>query len=271
MKKHLSVAMVAVRSILAPLVGVLLALAAAEGAMLLLSLRIFGGQRLELVLGAAGAAFWYRAALLVLALLLRFRNQGLENTIDHLRISEWTATLWWGLCFTAAYVILWAVQVGLLLGGSAYVLSQTPELAASPQAVFLASWRYGFFHALLPLDQWTGYLRQIAVCLSAGMSCASWAFWQRRDQSGEQRAIDLALWWRKLRIDGVGWLNLGLALVLLDYKSLGGGSFSMLNQKWGPLSESSVADLLVTFGLLLLTLLSVLSVRREVKNHEARL
>lgn len=267
MKKHLSVAMVAARSIVGPLIGVLLALAAAEGAMLLLSLRVFGGQRLELVLGGAGAAFWYRVAFLALALLFRFRNQGLENAVDHLRISDWTATLWWGLCFTAAYVVLWAVQVGVLLGSSAYALSQMPELAASPQAVFLASWRYGFFHALLPLDQWTGYLRQIAVCLSAGMSCASWAFWQRRDL----KATDLRSWGKRFRVDGVGWLNLGLALVLLDYKSLGGGSFSMLNQKWGPLSEASVADLLVTFGLLLLTLLSVLSVRREVKNHEARL
>ena len=69
----------------------------------------------------------------------------------------------------------------------------------------------------------------------------------------------------------MGWLNLGLTLVLLDYKSLAGFSLATFNQKWGPLSESSVADILVTFGLLLLTLLSVLGVRREVKNHEARL
>ena len=204
MKKHLSVAMVAARSIVGPLVGVLLALAAVEGAMLLLSLRVFGGQRLELVLGGAGAAFWYRVAFLALALLFRFRSQGLENAMAHLRISDWTATLWWGLCFTAAYVVLWAVQVGVLLGSSAYALSQMPELATSPQAVFLASWRYGFFHAMLPLDQWTGYPRQIAVCLSAGMSCASWAFWQRRHQDSEQKAADLRFWGKQFRVDGLG-------------------------------------------------------------------
>lgn len=267
MKKHLSVAMVAARSIVGPLVGVLLALAVAEGAMLLLSLRIFEGQRLELVMGGTCAPILFRVAFLALALLFRFRNQGLENAVDHLRISEWTATLWWGLCCTAAYVVLWAVQVGILLGGGAYILSQTPELAANPQAVFLASWRYGFFHALLPLDQWTGYLRQIAVCLSAGMGCASWAFWQRRDL----KATDLRSWGKRLRVDGVGWLNLGLALVLLDCKSLGGSSIATLNQKWGPISESSVMDILVTFGLLFFTAVSVLSMRREVKNHEARL
>lgn len=271
MKKHLSVAMVAARSIVGPLVGVLLALAVAEGAMLLLSLRVFGGQRLELVLGGAGAAFWYRVAFLALALLFRFRSQGLENAVDHLRISDWTATLWWGLCFTAAYVVLWAVQVGVLLGSSTYALSQMPELATSPQAVFLASWRYGFFHAMLPLDQWTGYPRQIAVCLSAGMSCASWAFWQRRHQDSEQKAADLRFWGKQFRVDGLGWLNLGLALILLSYKSLNGLSIDSLTQKWGPLSEASVTDLLVTFMLLLFTAFSVLGVRREVKNHEARL
>ena len=66
-------------------------------------------------------------------------------------------------------------------------------------------------------------------------------------------------------------LNLGLALILLSYKSLNGLSIDSLTQKWGPLSEASVTDLLVTFMLLLFTAFSVLGVRREVKNHEARL
>lgn len=184
MRRYTSVLMLGARGVVMPLIAVLLLMSAAEAGLVFWELS--GGWILERFWSDSYVVWAYRAALVLLAAACCVHVSGLGGsrvyyTMHRLRISEWTATVLLGLCYTAAFVVLWAVQAGILTAVTAYCAARA---GAGAQAVFLISWNDNFFHAMLPLGQWTGYVRQLLLALGMGMSCAVWSFWRRRNSFG---------------------------------------------------------------------------------------
>lgn len=199
MRKHLSVWMTAARGIAGPLALILLVMAAAEGVLLWSAYPDYEATSLYFLLSDCPLVWPFRAALVLLAAACCLHGSGLGssavgNTLGRLRVSELTAFLLWGLCYAMAFVILWAVQAGILLGAGWYFTAHAAPSAASAQTVLLASWQVPFFHAVLPLDQWTGYVRMACLSLGLGTGCAAWSFWRRRTANGYAAPFLVILW-----------------------------------------------------------------------------
>lgn len=199
MRKHLSVWMAAARGIAGPLALLVLVMAAAEGILLWRAYPEFAASGLTFLLENAPLIWVYRGALVLLAVACCLHGSGLGGsavgaTLGRLRVSELTVVLWWSLCYTMAFVILWAVQAGILLGTGAYYIAQAAPSMVSPQTMLLTAWQFPLLHALLPLDQWSGYVRMGALCLGAGTSCAAWSFWRRRAANGYAAPFLVILW-----------------------------------------------------------------------------
>ena len=184
MRRYTSVLMLGARGVVVPLLAILLLMGAAEAGLVFWELS--RGWILERFWSESHVVWAYRAALVLLAAACCVHVSDLGGsrvyyTMHRLRISEWTATVLLGLCYGAAFVVLWVVQAGILTAVTAYNASCA---GAGSQAVFLISWCDDFFHAMLPLGQWTGYVRQLLLSLGVGMSCAVWSFWRRRSSFG---------------------------------------------------------------------------------------
>ena len=184
MRRYTSVLMLGARGVVLPMIAILLLMGAAEAGLVFWELT--SGWSLEWFWQESHVVWAYRAALVLLAVTCCIHVSGLGGsrvyyTMHRLRLSEWTVTVLLGLCYAAAFVVLWAVQVGILTAVTAY---NAARAGAVPQAMFLLSWNDDFFHAMLPLGQWTGYVRQMLLALGMGMSCAVWSFWRRRNSFG---------------------------------------------------------------------------------------
>ena len=218
MRKHLSVWMTAARGIAGPLALILLVMAAAEGVLLWSAYPDYEATSLYFLLSDCPLVRPFRAALVLLAAACCLHGSGLGgsavgNTLGRLRVSELTAFLLWGLCYAMAFVILWAVQAGILLGAGWYFTAHAAPSAASAQTVLLASWQVPFFHAVLPLDQWTGYVRMACLSLGLGTGCAAWSFWRRRTANGYAAPFLVILWVVTITFDPTD-LSMDLFLIL---------------------------------------------------------
>lgn len=218
MRKHLSVWMTAARGIAGPLALILLVMAAAEGVLLWSAYPDYEATSLYFLLSDCPLVWPFRAALVLLAAACCLHGSGLGgsavgNTLGRLRVSELTTFLLWGLCYAMAFVILWAVQAGILLGAGWYFTAHAAPSAASPQTVLIASWQVPFFHAVLPLDQWTGYVRMACLSLGLGTGCAAWSFWRRRTANGYAAPFLVILWVVTITFDPTD-LSMDLFLIL---------------------------------------------------------
>lgn len=218
MNKHGSVWMAAARGIAGPLALILLVMAAAEDILLWMSYQEYHLTGLTSLLEECPVAWVYRAALVLLAAACCLHGSGLGGsavgaTLGRLRISELTVVLWWGLCYAMAFVILWAAQAGILLGAGWYFTAHAAPSAVSAQTVLLASWQVPLFHAVLPLDQWTGYVRMAVLSLGLGISCADWSFWRRREGNGYAAPFLAILWVVTITFDPTN-LSMDIFLIL---------------------------------------------------------
>lgn len=225
MKKHLSVWMAAARGIAVPLALILLALAAAEGLLLWRACQGAETSGFQMLLESCPLIWIFRAALVLLAAACCLHGSGLggsalTNTLGRLRISELQVVLWWGLCYAMAFVILWAVQAGVLLGAGAYYTAHAAPSAVSAQTVLLVSWQVPLFHAVLPMDQWTGYVRMACLSLGLGMGCAAWSFWRRREGNGYAAPFLAIVWVVSLTFAPLS-LSVDLLLILTALATAG--------------------------------------------------
>ena len=140
MRRYTSILMLGARGVVMPLIAVLLLMGAAETGLVFRG--ISGGWNPEWFWSESRVVWAYRAALVLLAAACCVHVSGLGGsqvyyTMHRLRLSEWTVTVLLGLCYAAAFVVLWAVQAGILTAVTAYTAAGA---GAVPQAVFLISW-----------------------------------------------------------------------------------------------------------------------------------
>ena len=118
-----------------------------------------------------GSGMWW---MLMLAIFVGFRTAASKGsktvyTMNRLGLSELQITLVFGLVFTGFFLLYWAFQLAVAYG--AFVWYSRFTLVSS-NTFMLACWRSEWLHTLLPLNEWWGWLRNLAICTSFGFFAA---------------------------------------------------------------------------------------------------
>ena len=90
-------------------------------------------------------------------------------TMNRLGLSENQVSLVFGAVFSGYFLLYLALQIALCYGLFIWYSRFT---LVSSNAFMLAAWRSEWLHSLLPLGEWWGYLRNLAICGSFGFSAA---------------------------------------------------------------------------------------------------
>lgn len=180
MRRYWSVILLGARGVVGKLLLLLLALTAAEAALV----AVFAGYTVILphILNFSHLSLAFRAALAALAAICCLWGSDIRGgrcayTLGRLQVDEMTVVVLWGLCYTLAFLVLMGFQLLLILAVGQHVSS-------TPQTLFLTSHQNELFHALLPMEDWGIYIRNGALALSLGMGCSVWSFWNRRSGAG---------------------------------------------------------------------------------------
>lgn len=118
-----------------------------------------------------GSGMWWMLLLMVFVVFQAASSKGSKTvyTMNRLGLSEMQMALVFGGVFTGYFLLYWAFQLAVAYG--AFVWYSRFTLVSS-NAWMLACWRSEWLHTLLPLAEWWGYLRNIAICGSFGFFAA---------------------------------------------------------------------------------------------------
>lgn len=187
MRRFVSICTVAARQIVWKLLAIVLLLAGCEWAMFWSAVT---SDSFYLMLQRAQIPLLYwlgLAALTIVVVRQGVDRQGkLTYTLSRLPDSEAKITTIWMAVYVAAYVILWAAQVGLVLLFWRRFLMLNPQITAPKLALLVETYgghNGGWLHSLLPMDDWLRWLSMILWYLSLGSAAAQHGFLQRRDRN----------------------------------------------------------------------------------------
>ena len=138
-----------------------------------------GGVPLQVTFGfenllrsaAQGAGKWWAVMLLAFLIATASGSKGSKTvyTMSRLGLSENQMTLVFGAVFTGYFLLYWALQLAVCYGFFVWYSRYT---LVSSNSFMLAAWRSEWLHILLPLNEWWGYLRNLAICGSFGFTAA---------------------------------------------------------------------------------------------------
>ncbi len=183
MRKHISVFMLVVRSCVYKLLLVMLAMAAAETAMLAMMQLGKHMAFFELIDSSRIYIIFATATVLCTCIQLLVCVPGKAQpryTLARLSVSEKTVMIWHWLCGAICYLMLWAWQLILI-----YAFARWHEATAdghwiSHQSIYLAAFRSTFIHSILPLEDVSRIARNIVMATCMGGICAAAAYKLRR-------------------------------------------------------------------------------------------
>ena len=122
------------------------------------------------------------------------KNKHTAYTLRRLSLPEGTLTAIWSLVFAGYFLMYWVFQIGMCLGMNARFTARYAEWFGIPMEgsnrLFLAAYRSGWFHFLLPLSEPWGYARNIAIVLGFGSAAAVSA---RSARNGRSAPLCMAL------------------------------------------------------------------------------
>lgn len=201
MSQYGSVFLVAVRSTIYKIAGVILLMAAAEGILFWVQLQRAGANKvllLEELFQGSGIPLVCGGAFLVVCGILslvgyEFSGSRSRYTIQRLSIREEAVVLLWGINSMLALCIFWAAQLAVVLLLSKLYIDDMEPIFSNSQTLFLAFHRSSFLHSLLPLEETSRLLRNVALIFSLGITAACFAQKQRRGQRGVAVALLAAL------------------------------------------------------------------------------
>lgn len=148
-------------------------------------------------------------------------------TMNRLGLSENRMTLVFGGVFTGYFLLYWVLQLAVAYG---FFVWYSRFTLVSSNSFMLACWRSEWLHTLLPLNEWWGYLRNIAICASFGFSAAFGSQLSRRGKFPWMSLVPpvLCLFLLTGRI-GDFWLDMVLTVVLIGFTI---GYFFTLKGGW---------------------------------------
>jgi hypothetical protein len=132
-------------------------------------------------------------------------------TMNRLGLSENQMTLVFGLVFSGYFLLYWAFQIALCYG---FFVWYSRFALVGSNTWMLACWRSEWLHTLLPLGEWWGYLRNLAICASFGFTAAVGSQRLRRGKSPFAMVVPPALCVFLLD-GGIGNMAMDLTLAVL--------------------------------------------------------
>lgn len=173
MKKHLSVISLFARATLWKLAAIYAAGAAIQCALFYICLISGAADSLEAILVRARTALVggavFMAQMLILCSFGCDSGAKTSYTLKRLRVSEWSFYFMQALYNMCCCFILWCVQLAVT---RLLCVAYMHLASAGEQEVFLACYRSDYLHSLLPLDERSRYLRNVALIVCLGHTTA---------------------------------------------------------------------------------------------------
>ncbi|GAU78364.1 hypothetical protein [Fusibacter sp. 3D3] len=198
MKKYLSVLMIASRSTLYKVIGLLFLMTAAE---ILAFVKLSNSENLytlETFITESHIPLISGIGFLALCFILSmvgFETSGskIRYSIKRLPVHEKTIVSLWSLYHMGCFLIFWALQLLILLFLCYQYTRITDPLYWHNQTLFLAFYQNPFLHSLLPLEEGSRWVRNGAMIFALGITSASFSLNQRRDKKGISIVVLAAL------------------------------------------------------------------------------
>lgn len=188
MKKYLSVFGLFAQSSIYKILGIILLMILAETDLFayayIPAMSSEGIGRFEHYIDRSHIELCLAAAFIVITIVLCLQGTEFSSkvgyTLRRLSVSEKAVFFCQAIFNTISYLILWAVQVGILYAFSLWYTTKTPTEFVNNQSIFLSSYRSEFFHTILPLSEVMLWIRNILLFISLGFASAEFPYIQRR-------------------------------------------------------------------------------------------
>ncbi len=188
MKKYLSVFGLFAQSSIYKILGIILLMILAETGLFayayIPAMSSEGIGRFEHYIDRSHIELCLAAAFIVITIVLCLQGTEFSSkvgyTLRRLSVSEKAVFFCQAIFNTISYLILWAVQVGILYAFSLWYTTKTPTEFVNNQSIFLSSYRSEFFHTILPLSEVMLWIRNILLFISLGFASAEFPYIQRR-------------------------------------------------------------------------------------------
>ena len=188
MKKYLSVFGLFAQSSIYKILGIISLMILAETGLFayayIPAMSSEGIGRFEHYIDRSHIELCLAAAFIVITIVLCLQGTEFSSkvgyTLRRLSVSEKAVFFCQAIFNTISYLILWAVQVGILYAFSLWYTTKTPTEFVNNQSIFLSSYRSEFFHTILPLSEVMLWIRNILLFISLGFASAEFPYIQRR-------------------------------------------------------------------------------------------
>ena len=107
----------------------------------------------------------------------QFSGVKTDYTLRRLPVAEERVVCLWALAYLGFFVLFWAVELGVVLFQWRVV---TRQLTYRPAPLAAESYLNGFFHGLLPLEDWPRHIRNLLWLSALSLALAVFSRWQRR-------------------------------------------------------------------------------------------
>lgn len=134
---------------------------------------------LETALSQAGTVWIFRIGFVLVGLAAALPgwergDSRWRYTTRRLGLSPGAVTVCHALTAAACFMIYWGVELAAVLGIIQMASAASDPSHVSGQTAFLAFYQTPLFHSLLPLENWTGYARNVLEFLALGL-LAAWS------------------------------------------------------------------------------------------------
>lgn len=187
MKKHLSVFMLMARCTIYKILGLFALMATIEASLFYAVLQHgFTDDNYSLEFAFAQSHIVWVFGLIFLLVTVLLCRTGYETsskqgyTLMRLSISEKQVFLWQSIYNTICYLLLWMIQVIIVIALCYFYMSKADAAYVSNQTIFLAFYRNGFLHSLLPFDDIIFWVRNIILVSALGICSAHYPMAHRK-------------------------------------------------------------------------------------------
>lgn len=241
MRQYFSAIAIAARSTIYKILAIMILMTTVEIALFTAVVNKFPADYpflLEEVIVQSKIPFIFAITFLALcAILCMFGLNGygsqVKYTINRLSISEKTISMLWSVYNIFCFILLWAVQLITVFLLSKIYLNSINSSFYNTHTVFLTFYNSDFLHSLLPLDEYSRYIRNIILILGLSLSCTCFSFKQRRGKKSFSFIV-LAIITMMFFSQGIGNFSADLFLSII---SLIASMHSIYTIWWGEYNE----------------------------------
>jgi len=177
MREHVSIFMLMVRRSFWRIFALIAVLAAAQAGLFYLFVQkaIAADIRsLEYVVESSRISWVFAACFLLVTALLTFGSHEISGTYTARRLclSPHWVYVWQSVYNVLCYLLLWLMEILLVIVLCYWYTTLMPAEAVSVNTVFLAFYRSGFLHSLLPFEESVFWAQNIIMVLALGICAA---------------------------------------------------------------------------------------------------